>query len=291
MSINFLSVGLLKNVLDALPDGILIVTDQRRMLYTNNRFRELWGIPVEVNLEEEGPALMRYALEKVVDPLGFVELIEKLHLTNKQMEDEVLLKDGKVYRRRTTAFDDSEHGQTRLWIFTDISDAKYSHLDSLTGLWNRNTFESHFETMTHQASTDALVGVGLFDIDHFKLFNDTYGHAAGDNVLRTIGDSIGELLNRSNDAGFRVGGEEFFIKIVGRNPEDMLALIENIRESIQSLSIPHLANPPFNVVTISCGFGITSSPVCSKALYSKIDGALYLSKSQGRNRTNFVELD
>jgi diguanylate cyclase (GGDEF)-like protein len=145
--------------------------------------------------------------------------------------------------------------------------------------------------MTHQASSDALVGVGLFDIDHFKLYNDTYGHAAGDNVLRTIGDSIGELLNRSNDAGFRVGGEEFFIKIVGRNPEDMLALIENIRESIQSLSIPHLANPPFNVVTISCGFGITSSPVCSKALYSKIDGALYLSKSQGRNRTNFVELD
>ncbi len=291
MNNNSLSVDLLTNVLGALPDGILIVTDQRRMLYTNNRFRELWGIPFDINLENEGPTLMRYALEKVVDPLGFVELIEKLHLTDKQMEDEVLLKDGKVYRRRTTAFDDPEHGQTRLWIFTDISDAKYSHLDSLTGLWNRNTFESQFETMTHQASADALVGLALFDIDHFKHFNDSYGHSAGDNVLRTIGDSISELLNRSNDAGFRVGGEEFFIKIVGRNPEDMLAMIESIRESIQLLNIPHLANPPYNVVTISCGFGITSSPICSKTLYGKIDDALYLSKSQGRNRTNFVELD
>ncbi len=291
MNKNSLSVDLLTNVLGALPDGILIVTDQRRMLYTNNRFRELWGIPFDINLENEGPTLMRYALEKVVDPLGFVELIEKLHLTDKQMEDEVLLKDGKVYRRRTTAFDDPEHGQTRLWIFTDISDAKYSHLDSLTGLWNRNTFESQFETMTHQASADALVGLALFDIDHFKHFNDSYGHSAGDNVLRTIGDSISELLNRSNDAGFRVGGEEFFIKIVGRNPEDMLAMIESIRESIQLLNIPHLANPPYNVVTISCGFGITSTPICSKTLYGKIDDALYLSKSQGRNRTNFVELD
>jgi diguanylate cyclase (GGDEF)-like protein len=291
MNNNVLSADLLKNVMDALPDGILIVTDQRRMLYTNNRFRELWGIPLDVNLDDEGHALMRYALEQVVDPMGFIELIEKLHLTKTEMEDEVLLKDGRVYRRRTTAFDDPEHGQTRLWIFTDISDAKYSHLDSLTGLWNRNTFESHFETLTHQASPDALVGLALFDIDHFKLYNDNYGHSAGDSVLRNIGESIGELLNRSNDAGFRVGGEEFFIKIVGRNPEDMLALIESIRVSIESLDIPHLANPPYNVVTISCGFGITSSPICSKELYSKVDEALYLSKSQGRNRTNFVELD
>lgn len=291
MSIYSISNQLLISILDALPDGVLIVTDQREMLYTNNRFRELWGIPLGVDLQEEGAAIMRYALEKVVDPMGFVELIEKLHLTDKKMEDEILLKDGRVFRRRTTVFDDVEHGQIRLWIFTDITDAKYSHIDSMTGLWNRNTFELHYETLTDQASPDALVGLALMDIDHFKLFNDTYGHAAGDDVLRSIGEVVTELLQRSSDTGFRVGGEEFFIKIVGRNPEDMLAMIENIRQSIELLSIPHLANPPFNRVTISCGFGITSSPVNAETMYRKIDNALYLSKSQGRNRTNFVELD
>jgi diguanylate cyclase (GGDEF)-like protein len=291
MSIHSISNHLLTSVLDALPDGVLIVTDQRKMLYTNIRFRELWGIPLEVDLQEEGPAIMRYALEKVIDPMGFVELIEKLHLTDKKVEDEILLKDGRVFRRRTTAFDDPDHGQIRLWIFTDITDAKYSHLDSMTGLWNRNTFELHFESLTDQASPDALVGVALLDIDHFKLFNDTYGHAAGDDVLRSIGEVINELLQRSSDVGFRVGGEEFFVKIVGRNPEDMLAMIEHIRQSIESLGIPHLANPPFNIVTISCGFGITSSSISSDLMYRKIDDALYLSKSQGRNRTNFVELD
>jgi len=290
MPLHALSTDLLRKVLDSLPDGVLLVTDQRQMLFTNKRFRELWGIPKDINLDDEGRALMQFALSKVVDPTSFIEQIERLHQTDSQMEDEVLLTDGKVYRRRTVSFDDFFYGRTRMWIFTDITDIKYSHMDSLTGLRNRNTFESQFASLTDQAAPDALVGVALLDIDHFKLFNDTYGHAAGDDVLRSIGETITASLHRSGDSGFRVGGEEFFIKIVGRNPEDMLALIEGIRQSVESLEIPHESNPPFNVVTISCGFGITSSPIKSEIFYRKIDNALYLSKSQGRNRTNFIEL-
>lgn len=291
MPLHSLSTELLRKVMDALPDGVLLVTDQGKMLFTNQRFRELWGIPKEVGLEDEGRALMQYALSKVVDPKGFVELIERLHKTDSRMEDEVLLRDGKVYRRRTVSFDDFFYGRTRIWIFTDITDIKYSHLDSLTGLRNRNSFESHFPNIAHHASDELMIGIALFDIDHFKLFNDTYGHAAGDEVLRKIGEIICAHMQRSSDAGYRVGGEEFFIKTSGRDREDMLKLIDSIRTAVESLAIPHEANPPYNRVTISCGFGIAAEPLDSEAIYREVDNALYQSKAKGRNQVSLVELN
>lgn len=291
MPIHSLSTELLRKVLDALPDGVLLVTDQRKMLFTNQRFRELWGIPKDIDLDDEGRALMQYALSKVVDPKGFVDLIEKLHQTDKRMEDEILLKDGKVFRRRTVSFEDFFYGRTRIWIFTDITDVKYSHMDSLTGLWNRNTFETHYPHITHHASDELLIGVALFDIDHFKRFNDTYGHAAGDDVLRKIGEVICTHLQRSSDAGYRVGGEEFFIKTSGRDHDDMFKLMDNIRIAVESLSIPHDANPPHNKVTISCGFGVASKPVATELIYREVDSALYASKANGRNQISRIKLD
>lgn len=290
MPLHSLSTELLRKVMDALPDGVLLVTDQGQMLFTNQRFRELWGIPKDVSLDDEGRALMQYALSKVVDPKGFVEEIERLHKTDLTMEDEVLLTDGKIYRRRSVSFEDFFYGRTRIWIFTDISDIKNSHIDSLTGLWNRNTFEKHFASITQKAHEEFLVGIALFDIDHFKPFNDTYGHAAGDEVLRKIGEIICTHLQRSSDAGYRVGGEEFFIKTSGRDKEEMLKLIDSIRTAVESLSIPHEANPPYNRVTISCGFGIASQPLDSDVIYREVDNALYNSKAKGRNQVSLVEL-
>jgi diguanylate cyclase (GGDEF)-like protein len=291
MPLHSISTDLLLKVMDALPDGVLLVNDQGKMLFINQRFRALWGIPEDAEPDDEGRALMQYALSKVVDPQGFVELIERLHQTDTRLEDEILLTDGKVYRRRTVSFDDLLYGRTRIWIFTDITDVKYSHMDSLTGLWNRNTFENHFPSLTQHASDELLIGIALFDIDHFKLFNDTYGHAAGDEVLRKIGEVICTHLQRSSDAGYRVGGEEFFIKTSGRNRDEMFKLIDSIRVAIEALSIPHDANPPHNRVTISCGFGIASKPVATDVIYRQVDNALYACKASGRNQISLINLD
>lgn len=115
-----LSSDLLRKVLEALPDGVLLVTDQRKMLFTNVRFRELWGIPKTMELDEEGRALMQFALSKVVDPKAFVDLVERLHATDEIMEDLIELKDGKVLRRRTVSVNDFFYGRTRVWIFTEV---------------------------------------------------------------------------------------------------------------------------------------------------------------------------
>lgn len=291
MELKHLSIDLLKNVLDALPDGILIVGGNRQMVYTNSRFRELWSIPVDTELDDEGKAIMQYALPQLVDSEGFLRIIESLHQTSQPFEDEVRLRDGRVFRRRSVAFQNADVGQSRIWIFTDVTAITYSHIDSLTGLLNRNKFERHFSSISVAASPQSIVGIALFDLDHFKLFNDTYGHAAGDDVLRNIGKVIRHHLQRTSDAGYRVGGEEFFLQYHSRSREDVINFINDIRRSVEELAIPHIANPPFNCVTISCGFGICTKSKVPDFIYRQVDGALYKSKANGRNQITLVELD
>jgi diguanylate cyclase (GGDEF)-like protein len=291
MELKHLSIDLLKNVLDALPDGILIVGGNRQMVYTNSRFCELWSIPVDTELDDEGRAIMQYALPQLVDSEGFLRIIESLHQTSQPFEDEVRLRDGRVFRRRSVAFQNADLGQSRIWIFTDVTAITYSHIDSLTGLLNRNKFERHFSSISVAASPQSIVGIALFDLDHFKLFNDTYGHAAGDDVLRNIGKVIRHHLQRTSDAGYRVGGEEFFLQYHSRSREDVINFINDIRRSVEELAIPHIANPPFNCVTISCGFGICTKSKVPDFIYRQVDGALYKSKANGRNQITLVELD
>lgn len=291
MDFQHLNVSLLKNVIDALPDGILIVTASRQMIYTNSRFREMWNIPENTHLDDEGRAIMQYALSQLVDPEGFLRIIESLHQTAQSLEDEIPLCDGRVFRRRSVAFQDENLGQARIWIFTDVTAITYSHIDTLTGLLNRNKFERHFSSLSVAASPQSIVGIALFDLDHFKLFNDTYGHAAGDDVLRNIGKVIRHHLQRTSDAGYRVGGEEFFLQYHSRSREDVIAFINNIRLAVEQLAIPHKANPPFNCVTISCGFGICTQPKPPEFIYRQVDNALYASKANGRNRITQIELD
>ncbi len=286
-----LNVDLLKNVFDALPDGILIVSGGRQMAYTNIRFRELWNIPLDTHLDDEGRAIMQYALSQLVDPEGFLRIIESLHQTLQSFEDEIRLRDGRVFRRRSVAFQDQDLGQSRIWIFTDVTSITYSHIDALTGLLNRNKFERHFSSLSVAASSHSVVGIALFDLDHFKLFNDTYGHAAGDDVLRKVGKVLLTHLQRTSDVGYRVGGEEFFLQYHSRSREDAIDFINNIRCAVEQLAIPHRANPPFDCVTISGGFGICTQPKAPEFIYRQIDEALYKSKANGRNQITLVELD
>lgn len=291
MDYQLLNVELLENVLDALPDGILIVSSKRQVVYTNERFREMWNTPPEIQLADEGRAIMEYALSQLVDPEGFLRIVESLHQTTKTLEDEIQLRDGRVFRRRSVSFLDKQLGQSRIWIFTDVTAIAYSHIDVLTGLLNRNKFERHFSSLSVAASAESVVGIAIFDIDHFKLFNDTYGHSAGDDVLRKIGKVIRDQLQRTSDAAYRIGGEEFFLQYHSRSRDDVIEFMSKIREAVEALNIQHAANPPYNCVTISCGFGVCTQPKPAEFIYRQIDNALYKSKANGRNTITLVELD
>lgn len=291
MDFQYLNAELLENVLDALPDGILIVSSGRQVVYTNIQFRAMWNIPQDIQLGDEGRAIMQYALSQLVDPEGFLRIVESLHQSTQSLDDEIHLCDGRVFRRRSVAFVDRDLGQCRIWIFTDVTAITYSHIDTLTGLLNRNKFERHFSSLSVAACPDVVVGIAILDLDQFKLFNDTYGHAAGDDVLRNIGRVIREQLQRTSDAAYRIGGEEFFLQYHSRSREDVIEFINSIRRTVEALNIPHRANPPYNRVTISCGFGVCTQPKPAEFIYRQIDNALYQSKANGRNQITLVELD
>jgi diguanylate cyclase (GGDEF)-like protein len=162
-----------------------------------------------------------------------------------------------------------------------------AYVDGLTGIANRRRFENALagEWRICARSGEGLA-VGIIDVDHFKLFNDRYGHQAGDDALRRVAVAIRDALRRPRDLVARYGGEEFACIVPDIEPDLALPLFENLRERVADLRIPHELSPTLPFVTISVGFQFASSVSASKPhdLIEAADGWLYKAKQQGRNR-------
>ena len=163
--------------------------------------------------------------------------------------------------------------------------------DWLTGLPNRRHFDSTLATLMRMAAREKRsLALVLLDVDHFKLFNDRYGHPAGDEALRLIGRWLDESLRRPNDFCARVGGEEFAAVWYDANPEAAPAMAEQLRMGISKLGIEHRSPTGRNVVTCSAGFVQVAPPesetqavAAVKSLYDHADQALYQAKRSGRD--------
>jgi two-component system, cell cycle response regulator len=162
--------------------------------------------------------------------------------------------------------------------------------DSLTGLRNRRVLEEDLETL------GALVGryghrycMTLLDVDHFKAYNDAYGHLAGDEVLRAVGSTLRDQI-RTGDAVYRYGGEEFLCIVPEQRLPAGMQAAERMRAGVQSLNIAHPLNRT-GVVTLSAGVA-TLDPDCVRAVrevLQEADEALYLAKEHGRNRVESIQ--
>jgi diguanylate cyclase (GGDEF)-like protein len=131
-------------------------------------------------------------------------------------------------------------------------------------------------------------GVIMCDIDYFKKYNDMYGHIQGDNILKTIAETLKKTL-RLSDEIFRYGGEEIIIILPEQDINDTMAAAERVVKSVESLRIEHKASE-FGIVTISCGITVfdKKTDLNSKwvSVVNRADKALYRAKSGGRNRVN-----
>ena len=156
--------------------------------------------------------------------------------------------------------------------------------DGLTGLHNRRYLERHLATLVQQATArEKPLSVLILDIDHFKSVNDTYGHAAGDEVLREFSRRVRKAV-RGIDLACRLGGEEFVVAMPDTDAALALLVAERLRQKIagerfatgESVSI---------AVTVSIGIcSLTSADDTADALVKRADAALYLAKRDGRNR-------
>jgi diguanylate cyclase (GGDEF)-like protein len=158
--------------------------------------------------------------------------------------------------------------------------------DGLTGLANRRQFDTVLQNelsrATRSASSLALI---MFDVDCFKKYNDIYGHLAGDDCLRQIGQILRSAESRSGDLAARYGGEEFALLLPSTDVQGALKVAENIRNAIRQLEIKHDGNFP-RIVTVSAGINALK-PIdgdTASTLISAADEALYAAKSGGRDR-------
>ncbi|SFU91073.1 sensor domain-containing diguanylate cyclase [Bradyrhizobium arachidis] len=172
----------------------------------------------------------------------------------------------------------------------DLQDklASLATTDGLTGLANRRAFDERLAEDWARARRDgAQLSLLLIDVDHFKKFNDHYGHLAGDGCLRSLSRILSAYARRPADLAARYGGEEFALLLPNTGPDGCAEVGEGIRQALHDLAILHAQNPPSRLVTASIG-AATSLPAqtamdCS-ALVAAADRALYAAKDNGRDR-------
>jgi diguanylate cyclase (GGDEF)-like protein len=158
--------------------------------------------------------------------------------------------------------------------------------DALTGLLNRRGFE---ERVAAAWSRYAEGGHGLalvaLDVDHFKAYNDHYGHAEGDACLRAVGHCLAAETRASEGIAARIGGEEFVVLIPGADTESARRWAEELRAGVEARALPHAGNPGAGVVTISLGVALAGPGDAGwEAALARADSALYEAKRGGRNR-------
>ena len=167
-----------------------------------------------------------------------------------------------------------------------------STLDELTGILNRRAFNFYMNREWQQAAQNgAPLAVIMLDIDHFKKFNDTYGHLAGDHCLKQVAGALTSALPGSADVLARYGGEEFVIALPNSNHHQAKSVAQSIHRNIQALSIPHTRSETAAKLTVSMGIAL-SVPTDSQSvthLLDAADKALYMAKQQGRDQSVFYE--
>ncbi len=173
----------------------------------------------------------------------------------------------------------------------DVTDKKelekISITDSLTGLYNRRYFDDIvLRAINSFRRNDKLVCFSLIDIDHFKQYNDTYGHQKGDGVLKKIAQVFNACLQRFDDYCFRIGGEEFCIVFSAEDRDKACDFMAHIKESVENLQIQHTGNSVSPFVTISVGLTCKRGEEISslEELFDETDTLLYKAKETGRNR-------
>jgi diguanylate cyclase (GGDEF)-like protein len=158
-------------------------------------------------------------------------------------------------------------------------------IDMLSGLANRRGFQSRldFEWMKAQQYNSEL-SLLMIDVDHFKLFNDTYGHPEGDSCLARLGETLAGIAAETMGFAGRYGGEEFCLLLPNTNATRALEIGETVREAVQRLAMPHCTSN-YQTVTVSVGIACTKPNDTQRPgdLIEAADAALYAAKHRGRN--------
>jgi diguanylate cyclase (GGDEF)-like protein/PAS domain S-box-containing protein len=295
----------LEALVDSSQDGLLVLDDHRQRVLQNTRLGEIWKMPPSVADTEGKEQRLNFFMASLKNP---DELRKKLMHLDTHPQDSIRgefeLKDGAVVEAFSYPVLGKDNGEQygRIWTFRDITEIRHywdmleelSTTDGLTGIGNRRRFDQFLEGEWHRSMRDySELSLLLLDIDHFKQFNDRYGHLAGDDCLRQIASVLSGTVKRAGDLVARYGGEEFACVLPATAREGALRIAGEIANEIGGLNIPHEDSPVAGHVTVSIG---VATAIAGKGreysdLLKEADQCLYYAKQQGRNRVTALPKD
>jgi diguanylate cyclase (GGDEF)-like protein len=185
-----------------------------------------------------------------------------------------------VLKRTVTAL---EHANKQL--------EQLSFIDGLTGVGNRRAFDQQLQREWRRAVRKGgePLSVILVDVDHFKAYNDTFGHEAGDIALRSVAAALKGAVERAADMVARYGGEEFIIVLPDTDHVGVMKVAERLRQRVAALSIEHRTNAgPFLTISLGVATAVPGERKSVEELVRTADKALYEAKAAGRNQARQI---
>ncbi|MBC8238190.1 MAG: GGDEF domain-containing protein [Helicobacteraceae bacterium] len=312
VSILFILIGLISSII-----ALVVLRSSAR--YTENIDRHFHLIEQNINLAKLDTD---FNIAEVTESLARLFSLEKGDLINHESNlllgsDEKQIKEMKTALRSGKSWNGEIHIENVAWIYADIKnilDSTYkiigydmiisditskkqleivSVTDGMTGLYNRREFDKNFNQRLSLAKRESNTLVFMMlDIDHFKAYNDHYGHQDGDKALKAVASALKATFNRPDDAVYRLGGEEFGVLFTANNEQGVEEISQRVLDNIEALNIKHEYSSVCDHITISIGAGIIDSSNTQSAdkIYVEVDSALYEAKDNGRNRYEILTI-
>ena len=247
----------------------------QRPLYSLYRFvsKEVLRLQGETPIVEAASFSLQRPLEILYEPI-----VVELEVGSYRLLDmhQLLIAQSHIHELATQLLAEANHQLEHL-----------ASSDGLTGVGNRHRFNQYLHSCWQQhIGGNSVLSLIMCDVDFFKLYNDTYGHQAGDECLRKVANAIQGALKLAPDLVARYGGEEFVVILPFTPTTRALHIAESIRQGVSSLEIPHTNSPVSCCVTLSLGVAsiLPTPEELPSRLISAADTALYQAKSSGRDR-------
>ena len=272
-----------------LQDLVMPGVDGLSLLAEYRAVPALRDVPIIVLSTKEEPAVKSAAFaaganDYLVKLPDAIELVARIRYHSRSYV---------ALQQRDEAYRALRESQQQL-LETNLVLQRLMNSDGLTGLSNRRHFDEYMDMEWRRALREqSELSLLMIDVDHFKSFNDSFGHVAGDDALRRVAEALRAACSRSTDLAARYGGEEFAMVLPGTSAGGARLLAEKVRRSIEALAIPHDMPAPGSVLSASIGVA-TLTPKAGQAslvLVDIADQGLYQAKNNGRNQVAMVVPD
>ena len=283
---NFINT-LFQTAMEKSPNGFLVVGVDRRVLACNQRFLDMWKIPAEAAKTKLDDILVHAVSSDLKDPQGFRTALDHLYEHPEQeSQDEIELKDGRIFERNSATLRDKELQYLgRIFFFRDITErkqtecemARLARTDPLTGLANRTTLLDRLDLALAVARrSDAPFAVLYVDLDNFKDVNDSLGHSAGDTLLKIAAKRMAGAV-RETDLVARLGGDEFAVLQTDVGDPSTAGTLAAKLQAILAESL--IVEGNLLRITASIGIALYAPEVANaEAILAQADRALYRAK-------------